>query len=167
MFYRHERFKPSPLHCRAPTTLETIRSTLYACVKHASKPDSKTARFSLAFRRQLSGRASPIATPMSPNVDYVNTAVTLSVRLIRKEAELRRMTDTNVRQWLGRYNRYHDKIARFESASTPRDYNFVHPPPITTNVSQRLPAKSYLKPRPIQLGPWQVISVGPEIVCII
>lgn len=47
---------------------------------------------------------------MPPDVEEIDTEIALQIRLIRKQAEVRRTNDTNLREARGRFKRAYEKI---------------------------------------------------------
>lgn len=108
----------------------------------------------------------PLTRPVSPDVEHVDSAMEPWARLIRRTAELKRMADAKIGKWQKRYKCDHDKRIRFEPSFAPGNYVFVEHAPLATTTAERLAAENYSKICRHRLGPYWILSVGPEVVRI-
>lgn len=91
----------------------------------------------------------------------------LRIRIIRCAAELKRMAGNNLYQAKRRYGRDHHNRVWIEPAFTEEDYFPADRTPLTTIAIEQLATENYSKPYLRRLGPYRIVIVRPEVICII
>lgn len=106
-FYGEGRVEALPRRSEAPTRPAHLCCTLRIRVKPSSTPTARLPPFRLVRSLQTPGYTIPAVGPIRPDIEHIYSAMSLLIRLICREARLKRMADTNLRQAQGHYKGEH------------------------------------------------------------
>lgn len=90
----------------------------------------------------------------------------LRFRSIERIVELKRMADINLLHAQRRYELDHDKKDQFGQIFALGNYVIVKHLPLPTTTAKRFTSENYSRLCPRLLGPYRLVSVGPEVVPI-
>lgn len=103
-----------------------------------------------------------IARPASPDVGEIGSLLAYRLHLIHRSALLRKMADANFNKAQARFKNNYDMDVRFEPRFSACDYVFVGSHPLMASAADCMAFRGYAKLLLQRMGPYQVISAGPE-----